>query len=537
MGSFIQSDFSGGMNLFQDDTNLAPNQYSTAFNVRNRSSGLSTIKSPIEDTLAPAGKKQGIYAFDKFLLLFVNGLAYTKNILNDIGWIKINDFILDPTVDYIYTSLIPASTNGFKRTLITDSQVLGSPQSIPLKFELINSTSSVAGLVVQDGINQPWFIRSDGTAIRLQKYSEWALTAREYVPIMKQMIYNSGILFGIAPDGKTIYRSVSDRPLDFVVNVTTTGDKGGDASTTSYGIGFNIINCLNTNTDGDLLLATDKGIVILELNFNKTLFAEPTFITKKQYAIGIVNQFSFVKYSDAYHFLVDKDGIRTFSAEQNTDVNENRNSVFNSMISGAVSINSNPIKQTLTAVVIFNDFTIFSCKTRYSSTINYLPIYDNTRQQWVSIDSMPESIKMFAVADQSENPTLYAISEKKLYKLFSGNTAVADVSFRGINSGTAGITQKLDNLNTVFYNGTIAGTVYATEYENGIENKTITERLDGKNLETLRFNYMSLANQCWKSQTRLKWQNDSKLILLENNTTPITTGTTLQQMVKSYATS
>lgn len=527
----IQSDFSGGMNLFADNVNLGPTQYGLAFNVRNRKTGLDTIARPVEDTTLPAGKKQGIYGFDVYLIAFVGGYAYYKNVVLDNAWTKINNFIMDPNVDYIYAQAVPASSINFKRSLITDGQILGSPQSIPLAFELINSNGSAGGLVVQDGINQPWFINTDGTADRLQTYAEWSLTndAREYVPIMKQMAYANGILFGVAPDGKTLYRSVSGRPVDFVVNVTSTGDKGGDATTTSYSPGFNLITCLSTNANGDLIVGTTKSITTLQLNFDKTIFAEPTFSDVQEYSMGIVNQFSFVKYASIYHYLIDVDGLRTFTLGDPSQDNEGRNTLFTAII--------NPVldgKQSITSAIIFDDYLIASVKTPYAET-NQMAIYDNTRQVWVGIDSYPsDTIKQFAVADQSTSPVLYGISATKIYRFYQGERLESIVNLRGNTSGTGKTSIQLTDIYSVFLDGSLAGTINAMSVDDGIEGKIVQQLLSGLNTEKVRLNFLNQATQCWRTAPIISWQNDSRLSMVELAISEQNYATSIQQQVKNY---
>ena len=524
----IQTDFSGGMNQFLKPSAIAANEYSLGFNLRNRNIGLSPIKLSIEDTTIPAGKKQGVYAFDIFILVFVSGLAYYKNVITDSPWTKVEDLALDPTVDYIYTCIVPASANDFIRSLITDAQVLGSETTIPLRFNLATGSGSIRGLVVQDGKNTPWFIQPDGKARKLQRYTDWTIDKREYVPIMKQMAYADGILFGMDPDGVSLFRSVSGRPIDFVVNVTSTGDKGGDATTTSYSIGYNPVNCLGVNSDGNLLIGTDRLISILSLNFAQTIFAEPTFSLIKEYSIGIINQFAYVKYLPNYHFTIDKDGMRTFLSEQITDTNENRNSIFTSYIKNVLKV-----KQTKGAAIIFDDYLYASVETTYSDE-NYIIVYDNIRQVWVSVDTQNETIKMFAIADQSNIPILYGISDNKLYKFHVGDNAQAKLFPKAYNSGAASINQKLKDVYTVFADGTEESEVLITEYSDGHINKSVNEPIAGEPIETIRFNFLNRSSQCWQSQPVVTWQNDATLLVLEHLSDTVSTLTSLQQQSAAY---
>ena len=113
--------------------------------------------------------------------------------------------------------------------------------------------------MVQDGINQPWLIQLNElinilTARKLNTYNQWSnvssgANSREYVPIGKQMMYLNSILFIVAPNGRSIYRSVSGRPLDFMVNIDVDGKKVpseiiGGAASVSFAADFDEITCI-----------------------------------------------------------------------------------------------------------------------------------------------------------------------------------------------------------------------------------------------------------------------------------------------------
>src|SRR5882757_4947209 len=116
MIDIIQSNFRSGMNLFSHDAQLSDDEYSLAFNVINRTQALEALKEDVEDENAPAGFKQGLFAFDKYLVLFNAGLCYYKNI-NDSEWTQISDIFVDSTVPFIFGCAVPASTFNFKKVL------------------------------------------------------------------------------------------------------------------------------------------------------------------------------------------------------------------------------------------------------------------------------------------------------------------------------------------------------------------------------------------------------------------------------------
>src|ERR1044071_94380 len=153
-----QSSFSGGMNLFSEDHDLQDNEYRVGFNVRNLTGALNCIKSPLQLD-APVGLKQGIYGFNRYLLLFSGGSAYYSipdSTGNITGWIQIEGFFLNPFVDYIYAQPVPASTSNLLRKLDNSSQINGSNVNPVLSISNITINGPLAGLVCQDGISQPF---------------------------------------------------------------------------------------------------------------------------------------------------------------------------------------------------------------------------------------------------------------------------------------------------------------------------------------------------------------------------------------------
>lgn len=533
----IQANFSGGMNLIMESFNIAANEYGLAYNVRNRRTTLDPILGPVEDTALPSGKKQGIYAFDVYLLAFVGGRGYYKNIVLGTDWTQIPDLALDPYVDYIYLQAVPASQLNYARKLASVDQVKGTNLDTGMLITSVAINGTPAGAIVQDGINQPWIIFSDGSARQIQRYDEWDTTNREYVPVMKQMAYSQGILFGLSPDGKIIYRSVTGRPLDFVVSVTIDGEKGGDAAATSYAVGFDQLNCILPLPSGELLVASANKLSLLTLDYTNTIFAEPTFINNKQQAAGVVNQFSFLNIlnEDGYNdsFFIDFDGLRSFNAVNVGDQTEGRNSAFTLNLSDALVV-----KQSTACAINFNKYSFFSVQTNFAAK-NLVAIYDNQTHLWVCFDDYGlGSIKQFAVANQGTDPFLYAITnDDKIYKLFAAPTTLApSVNLAARTTGLASMQIRLDNLQLVFIKGTTSGIVSAMEYVNGYLNATVNDRLKGLLTENLKLNFSHKSKQTWQVQPNVSWTNDAKLALVEVQLEEQTQETNLQQTAKRYAT-
>lgn len=528
MLEYIQDDFSGGMNLFDSTLRIGANEYGLAFNIRNRTGELATIQAPVLDDDAPSGLKQGIYGFDRYIILFNSGAAFYKDIIADGDWTQIVDFALKVDAPTIYLEAVPASTQNFERKLVSNDNADGTITNPNLKVNPIILGNTVAGAVCQDGSTRPMLILADGTARRLGDYTDWTKSNREYVPLMKQMKFFNGILFGIAPDGINILRSVSGRPLDFVVNVKADGDKGGKADTVSYNVGYNPVTCLDALNSGHLFVSTTKTCHPIELNYDKTIFAEPTFRNLRAFNASVVNQFSFIDILSDYTFI-DTDGIRSFNAVASQE-NEGRNSIFSSRISKAFA----GIKQEVCAAVVFDNYSIFSVETIYG---NVLAIYDNSRAVWVCFDNVGFTVKQFAVANQSSNPTLYCITtDNKVYKLYSSATELeAQVYFRALCSGKPSAGIKLSRFYAAFDGGTTESVAALTEIVDNKVKATVRRTLNGDTeCDPILFDFDGEALEGWKVQPKLVWQNEAKIPIVEAQAIATTALTTTKQTAQLY---
>ena len=512
MLEFRQVDFSAGMDLFAEDYALGASSYGLANNIRNRTGALTPIAGPVEDTDAPAGLKQGVYAFDDYIILFCNGAAYYKNIVTSGAWTQISGFALSTTANYVYAEAVPASKSNYVRKLQDEERIDGTSSETNVNTSPTLINTSDAGLVCQDGVSQGFFILPNGTARQLQTYDQWTTSAREYVPVMAQMKYVNGILFGVAKDGVTIYRSVSGRPLDFVVNITTAGLKGGDAATTAYNVSYSPITCLASLNSGELFVATLKGCHPIEFNYDRTIFAEPTFLNRKSFSAGVMNQHSFIDNKLGDYQFIDLDGLRSYNAVATLN-NEGRNSIFSSQISKALT----GVTQSVTATIVFDNYSIFAVNTIYG---NRLAIYDNTRAIWVCFDNLglDGPIKQFAVANQSNSPILYAITAAKIYKLYQSATELeATVYLKAITSGRARTNIQLTQVCVAFDGGTTEAEASVTQIVNNQVKETVTRGIaadeDGS-VDNIVFDHKS-AKQGWKVQLKLTWQNEAKVTIVE----------------------
>lgn len=543
MLQFTQKSFEGGINLLKDDSAIAENQIVFGANIRTRYGVVATIKSPLELVNAPRGRKQGLYGVGNILLMFVEGFAFYK-LPSASTWTVIPDLYLSPTVSRIYGCLVPQTTLDYSRKLAVDSEI-GSG----VKLSSITALPIPSGFICQDGINQPWIIFADGTARKLGNYSSWTTLNKEYVPIGKQMIFHSGILYIVSSDGKLIYRSVSGRPIDFVVNIDINGDKGGDATTTSIGVDFNTINCIQALNAQAIFVGTSYNCYLIEPDFTKTIFAEPTYKTTFLFSTGVVNQVSFVENLGDFSFI-DWNGLRSINAVTQLKF-EGRNSLFSSIIAQAFE----GITQDDNCCAIdFDNYSLFSVKTIYGDVTL---VYDSITKTYSSFDSgIASGIKQFAVITDAITTKLYGITPTKAFEIYGGvafeipiiQTKAWTTDQEDSKTINQIVEHKSSSLNLVFSDASETGLVYATEYIDAQIGVTRSRELIGipggvlfpviypvtpssfRSMDPIAFTTFGRAGV--KVGYIITWDNDAKLNSFQISTAPITSITPDKQKTK-----
>jgi hypothetical protein len=462
--NFKKSAFLGGLNMQVDPSRVGDDEYALLFNGRSRTGNIVPVRKPGLCPDCPGGKYQGIYAANQFALLIAGGKAYIKNY--EVPGSAFNQVVglqLDPNVDVIYAETIPASTNNFARVPVSDNREEG----VNLRRQIDQTPAAV---LLQDGINQPWIVLADGTGRITKTYEQWTLDDPEYVPVGKQMLHDNGILYIASPDGTLIYRSVTDRPLNFMVIVTTPdGDKqateaDGGAANVAHAISVDRLTCLaGLNTpDNAFFAATRKLGAMVVPDFTNTLFDEPRFDNIDAFGVGPVNQFSFVERNGDYVFVSTK-GIRSFNATLNMK-RESRNVPFSRKLQRLIL----GITQTNPALGKFDDYILCSLKTVYGDAV---VVYDETTEQWVSIDQYENvaRVKQFATVVTAAQETLLFITEdNKLYEFEAGAGAErASLYIGDFAPETPEKNQKPALLYVALEGATVAGTLMVTPYVDG----------------------------------------------------------------------
>lgn len=435
-----QQSFLGGLNRQFDPSKIAEDEYPLLFNGRIREDVVEPIQLPLDlSSSIPSGKKQGIYAVGTYLVAFVAGKAYYRNVADS----EISQFtevsgglLMSSTEEYIFGEVVPASTINFFRKLKNDADYQEG-----VNFSDITASSPNAFLV-QDGINQPWVIFQDGTSRVTKNWVEWSPSDREYVPIGKFPVYYPGnsITYCAGKDGEgklnQILHSVSGRPLDFMIPIDTQGGRlrqsnQGDAASVSYRVDFNDLTCIKkiNSTDNAFFVSTLNNSYLVIPDLDKQIFGEPTFRREFLFNTGPRNNFSLVEVRGDT-LLIDQKGIISFNATQQLKFRGN-NSPFSAKINSLFEVRANEyVTQSITCCEKLNNYVYFALNSIYGPCVL---VYDENGQKFISIDQWDLGegvfVKQFAVVNTAlENRLFFITSDDRIYEAFaSEETATCQV--------------------------------------------------------------------------------------------------------------
>lgn len=498
-----QTSFVDGLDFLASDIQISGFGYQWLVNARQRFGYIQANKAPINKSqFAPAGKMQGVKAVGNTLILFVNGKAYFQ-FDGDNFWPEIAGFQMDANVDKLYSEFIPDSTFNFSRALNATSNIADPIR----KNANVSINGTPQGLLVQDGINQPFIITFDGStnlpsARITQSYDDWqAGIAQEYVPIGTIMLYLTPKLLIVSADRKVIYHSVSGRPLDFMINVDVNGNKLatevlGGAFTVSFAFDFDEITCLAITTIPDSFFISSRTTSrVATYDYTRTVFGEPNYIVAIYLGLGAVNESSFLDILGDYS-VIDAEGIKSFDAVQQYK-QQGKNSIFSLKLQKLLQINiNNMIQQQTPCGVMFNDCAIYSITTVMG---NILVVYDCILGKWVSLDiNACSKVKQFAIVNVNGiDKKLYAITHfDELFQLYASDddefaqlftraftygVSLAD-QYQGNNLAVS-YEQSTEYFKVLFDGGSYDTTATVIEYVDGAYSqqlsKTLRNRLAG----------------------------------------------------------
>ena len=464
---YNQSSFIGGMNLLGDDSRLQPTQYRAGFDLTNRYDVLDPVLASVRDVNAPAGIKQELVTFGNYVICFASGLAYYRY-YTDVIWTPIVGFKMDANVPRYWTATVPVAVTNYGRIPTASTQgtvsngvsTLSNQSSSSLNPVVSTPSLSAAfggntpGLLVQDNINQPRFIfigPAGYPQTRItQTYAQWSAMydlgansstygtlvtdEREYVPIGQCMAWVDGILYITSQDGNTVYRSVSGRPLDFVIAVDLLGQKAGDATYTSYSVGVGGITCLRQCSAGGVLITANNALFQITKNTTPgapTEFGEYTFIRTFLFNSTCLSDRAIIDTLGDTRFI-DLTGVRSFNAVEQLN-NEGRNTAFTANIQGAFGPDSSPITQDplYSAAILYNNYELYAVNTIFGPAICK---YDTINSCWTSFELQQTGDKRVKILAKIELTVqrLYAVTEDdQIYTLYLG-PKITVPSFRSI---------------------------------------------------------------------------------------------------------
>ena len=498
MGSrtYTFNQFVGGLNLINDSTKLGPNEYPFLSNGRVRFNKLKPTKKPsiFESELPSFTKTQAIYGYGSYLLIFGDGKAYWRdfNSTNQTFY-EVNNVALDASVERIFSTAFPASTINYQRksgTTPDADKVLG-----------LSDIGSPAAALVTDGLvnTQPLVILPDGTARVTKNYSQWmnASNEREYVPTgLTFPQYIGPRLYGAIRDSQgritKLVRSVSGRPLDFMVVIDTEGNKieeeAGDAEAVSHSVDFNEITGVGKipSEGGEFLVSSLTQSTIVQPDLQSTIFGEPTFRDLSLFPTGMMNPYS-IGDNNGDTVFIDQTGVRSFNAILQLK-NEGRNSEFSAKISkvfgeeGSIIQNANQV-----CAINFNNYLLFSVNSIYGPVVL---VFDTLIGQWVSIDFYRDEgidyIKQFAEIRTNGIRRLFAISSNKVFEMFAGDTATCRLQVGDFPQPEDKTSEAIQEAYVGLVNINESGQVQCTNYADNKRIQTLHKSITGAQItETL----------------------------------------------------
>lgn len=552
------SSFDGGMDLFTERTKLHNGKYPLLINGRSRFGKITPIKKPkrLTNGLPAFANYQGLYAAGNFGLVFASGKGYALDFTNDDGtFLPIADLQLDPTVDTIYLELVPASTVNSTRLLIKNEDITSG---VTLLGDLI-SPSPIAA-VIQDGINQPWVVLSNGVARITQGYDNWQNSAvgREYVPIGKQMVFAGDILY--ISDGNQIFRSASGRPLDFMVAIDQEGNKInpseqiGGAANVSWKVFYDTITCLGrvSSSDGSFYVGSPRNSFLVSPDETHQIYAEPTFVNKYVSNTGPLNQFSFIPNVNGDSVFIDNAGVRSFNAILQFQ-NAGRNSPFSLLVQ---PLFGTTIQQSITACGQFNNYTCFAIQSTYGNVVLW---FDELRQVWDGIDIYSEVtgvIRQFAevLTPSGIRKLLFLTTDGGVYEAFAGDTTeLCSLYIGDWCTQDPMMEQQCNSIKVIVNNAESDGTVSASLFvDNQLQQsvplaKTVSKTFIDSDFLTLPFgnsgsdtvrNIMfptPQVNSGWKYGVLIQWNFAASITYVSSDAEKVTTVNPIQSQVAEYA--
>lgn len=424
--TIVKRNWYGGINQLPDPAKVnIETEYTLLINGRVRENSVQPVNGPLNITAGlPNGtNRQGIYGIGRFLLVFLDGLAYYKDYSAATPvWHQVVDFEMSATAPKIWVKAIPASTLNFVRKA-TDDTDIKSPVALSG-----TRNSSPQALIAMDGVSQPWLIFPDGSARLTQTFTQWTIDNAEYVPIGKFPFYYNGILYCIVRDASGAYnqicRSVTGRPCDFVIIVGENGLPNGNeqergATALADRVDFSDVTSIGpiNATDGAFLVTTAENSYTVTPDYTpeNLIAGEPTFRHQFLFSVGAVNDESVTDVLGDTT-IVHSRGIRSFNGVQQFKF-EGKYAAFNLKINRLLE----GIVQTVSAVITWENYAVYSVQTIHGYGLLW---YDMLLDRFVSLDlydNFDPVVQFATLTYQSVNKLFALTNTGQVYELFAGD--------------------------------------------------------------------------------------------------------------------
>lgn len=540
------------MNQFDDPANIDfATEYYLGVNVRIRGGTVSPVAGPLNITsdLPVGGVVQGLYGVGNFLVVFIGGLAYYKDYTDAVpAWNLVTGGFSMAQKGRIYACAIPTSTVNYVRSA---DNAINYKAGVSLSG---TRNSSPTGFVIMDGKNFPWIIFANGSSRQVGSFGQWTNKegGAEYVPVGILPFHHDGVLYCVGADltgnYTQIYRSVTGRPLDFMVAVNTAGNKitefeaTSGAPSTAYRVDYDSITYIGaiTTVDRGFLVCTAKNSYIVIPDYVSTIFSEPTFSNQFLFSVGAVNSNAVTDVSGdttVIHYR----GIRTFNGVATAKF-EGKNAPFNLKINALLD----GFVQSAVACTTYDNYAVYAVQTKYGYGLLW---YDTLFSQWVSLDLYPatSAIVMFAtVVVGLVNKLFYYTTDNQLFECFVGGNLTPAVYLGEIvptaydrieRQMVARGQHAISNIYAMFADGTVDGlaeiAIYGDRVRQAVNNQVIAGTTTSpiglyqsdpympaatNNTQRPIFDFQSASTFCTRAGVLISWSNDSKLMGLKLTT-------------------
>lgn len=421
MNLFSQQDFRGGLNAEFNRLLQEPSTYPLLVNGRSRAGTISPVRGHLRDTGVPSGNYQDLVVAGNYLIVFISGIPYYRDLSNDSAtWNILTDWAdnpMDATAE-IHSQLLPVSANTFKRVAASTAD---NPADGISNIFLPQIAQTPQALEVSNGIDQPRLIFQNGSWRLAKTFAEWSVEVPEYIPLHTISTLLGNKMIALGQDGRKMLQSVTGRPIDFMVNITADGSAGGDADTLCIVADYNTITGLKPSADGGYIATTLFATYQVgqdplgRTQFGEAVLGPPRLI----FPVGCVNHYSFADIIGDMAFI-SQTGIQSFNTVSQTQT-ENRSNPFSATIANYLAE-----IQTETCAINFGDYALFSIDTIFGRAV---AVYDTIRRAFISFDLGFGVVKRFAVFRQAGRFRLFFINaSNELYEAYaSPNYAICRI--------------------------------------------------------------------------------------------------------------